>query len=61
MCRRIDCPKCGRPTYAGCGAHIEQVLADVPAPQRCHCDDKAAPAGKALGALGGWLRALVRK
>lgn len=37
MCRRVDCPKCGRPTYAGCGAHVEQVLADVPNAARCRC------------------------
>jgi hypothetical protein len=37
MCRRVDCAKCGRPTYAGCGAHIEQVLADVPVAERCRC------------------------
>jgi hypothetical protein len=37
MCRRVDCPKCGRPTYAGCGAHVEQVLADVPRVARCRC------------------------
>lgn len=37
MCRRINCTKCGRPTFAGCGAHVEQVLADVPASERCRC------------------------
>jgi hypothetical protein len=37
MCRRVNCPKCGRPTFAGCGAHVEQVLADVPATERCRC------------------------
>lgn len=42
MCRRADCAKCGRPTYAGCGAHVEQVLADVPATERCRC--REAPA-----------------
>jgi hypothetical protein len=40
MCRRIDCPKCGRPTFAGCGAHIEQVLGNVPPAQRCHCREQ---------------------
>ena len=40
MCRRIDCPKCGKPTYAGCGMHIEQVLGDVPREQRCTCREK---------------------
>lgn len=41
MCRRIECAKCGRPTYAGCGAHVEQVLANVPFPDRCHCREAA--------------------
>ena len=39
MCRRVNCPKCGRPTYAGCGAHVEQVLADVPTTERCRCQE----------------------
>lgn len=42
MCRRIDCQQCGKPSYAGCGAHIEQVLGDVPKPQRCQCREAAA-------------------
>ena len=37
MCLRVTCEGCGRPTFAGCGAHIEQVLAEVPSAQRCHC------------------------
>jgi hypothetical protein len=37
MCRRINCTTCGRPTFAGCGAHVEQVLADVPTAERCRC------------------------
>lgn len=44
MCRRVDCRKCGRPTFAGCGAHVEQVLGDVPPSQRCRCrEDQAKP------------------
>ena len=31
------CATCGRPTFAGCGAHVEQVLADVPTTERCRC------------------------
>lgn len=38
MCRRITCKSCGKPSFAGCGAHIEQVLGDVPPAQRCHCN-----------------------
>lgn len=37
MCARVQCSKCGRPTFAGCGAHIEQVLGDVPRESRCQC------------------------
>jgi hypothetical protein len=35
MCRRVTCDTCGKPTYAGCGEHIEEVLGDVPVDQRC--------------------------
>jgi len=37
MCKRVDCSKCGKPTWAGCGQHIEQALAGVPPEQRCQC------------------------
>ncbi len=47
MCRRIECSKCHKPTFAGCGAHIEQVLGDVPKADRCHCrEERAAEAGE---------------
>jgi hypothetical protein len=35
MCRAVNCPKCGKPTWAGCGAHVEQVLGHVPKAKRC--------------------------
>jgi hypothetical protein len=37
MCQRVQCPKCGKPTWAGCGRHVEDVLGDVPTAQRCQC------------------------
>lgn len=37
MCTRITCRTCKRPTYRGCGAHVEQVLAGVPKEDRCSC------------------------
>ena len=44
MCRRVTCSKCNKPTFAGCGAHVEQVLGDVPKTQRCTCrEQKEAP------------------
>src|SRR3990172_5436395 len=30
MCQRIRCTNCGKPGWAGCGAHVELILADVP-------------------------------
>lgn len=44
MCQRIACATCGKPTYAGCGRHIEQVLGDVPAAERCRCREEKAAA-----------------
>ena len=41
MCRRVQCAQCKKPTYAGCGMHIEQVLADVPRDERCSCREEA--------------------
>lgn len=37
MCSRIKCTQCSKPSYAGCGAHVEQVLGDVPRDERCKC------------------------
>jgi hypothetical protein len=45
MCRRATCSKCGKPTFEGCGAHIEQVLGDVPKDERCRCREEARAAG----------------
>jgi hypothetical protein len=35
MCRAIACSTCGRTTWAGCGQHVDQVMASVPAAKRC--------------------------
>lgn len=47
MCTRVTCSHCGKPSYAGCGRHVEQVLGDVPQAERCRCreerGEKAAP------------------
>ncbi|MFE2347109.1 hypothetical protein [Kitasatospora cineracea] len=57
MCRRVTCKSCGKPTFAGCGMHVDQVLAGVPKAQRCSCaaDAKAAKTTKAgnAGSTGG--------
>ena len=49
MCSRVTCNDCNKPTWAGCGRHIEQALAGVPLDQRCKCgEDNAAPARASL-------------
>jgi hypothetical protein len=57
MCRRVQCQKCGKPTFAGCGAHIEQVLGDVPKEQRCKCAEASA-GGQGKEGSGGFLSSL---
>ncbi|MCG5056230.1 MAG: hypothetical protein KA712_25060 [Myxococcales bacterium] len=58
----MTCSRCGKPTYAGCGAHIEQVLGDVPPADRCRCRDEGtadAEGGQSPG--GSWLSRLMGK
>lgn len=42
MCARITCSSCGKPSYSGCGRHVEQVLGDVPEKERCRCREARA-------------------
>lgn len=46
MCKKVICPQCNKPGWAGCGAHVEEVLGDVPVADRCHCNDADAPTAK---------------
>ncbi len=52
MCRQVTCKKCGQTTWAGCGQHVDQVMAGVPKSQRCpgHTDE---PSGGFLSKLFG--------
>lgn len=61
MCRRITCNSCGKPTWAGCGAHVEQVLGDVPKSARCVCRDKAPKDSAKKTANGSLLSRLFGK
>lgn len=38
MCSPVQCSRCGKVTWTGCGAHIEQVLAPYTEAERCNCD-----------------------
>jgi hypothetical protein len=57
MCQRVTCRDCGKPTYRGCGMHVEQVLAGVPKSQRCQGD--CVPSGNA--SPGGFLSLFRRR
>ena len=38
MCKLVTCPKCGKPTWAGCGKHVEQVMGHIAPADRCACN-----------------------
>ncbi len=52
MCSRTTCRKCGKPTWSGCGNHIEQALAGVPKSDRCSCRESTSAAPASGGFLG---------
>jgi hypothetical protein len=35
MCRAVRCKTCGKTTWAGCGQHVDQVMAGVARDDRC--------------------------
>ncbi|WP_164519610.1 hypothetical protein [Nocardioides ferulae] len=35
MCRPTTCRTCGKTSWAGCGMHVQQIMAGVPKAQRC--------------------------
>lgn len=61
MCRRVSCSKCGKPSWAGCGAHVEQVLGNVPRSERCQCRETRATsrAPEAPAGQRSWLSRLL--
>lgn len=60
MCRAVKCSSCGKASWAGCGAHVEQVLAGVPARDRCQCKSgKSAGPSSGAPAGGGFFARLL--
>ena len=55
MCQPVKCKVCAKTTWAGCGRHVQQVKASVPAGQWCggHSRDEA---GNARGSFFDRLR-----
>lgn len=61
MCVRVICKSCGKPSYSGCGRHIEAVLGDVPAAARCRCRENQAQPAPRAARLDSWVSALFGK
>jgi len=51
MCQRVTCSSCGKPSFVGCGRHVEQVLGDVPAEKRCKCRESKRAEWGSFGGL----------
>lgn len=54
MCRAVNCKICGKTTWAGCGQHVDQVMAAVPSADRCPGHERAERSGTSF--LGRLLR-----
>lgn len=48
MCQRTTCNTCNKPSWTGCGAHVEQILGDVAIDDRCSCGSEPGSAGPGL-------------
>ncbi|MEU8894513.1 hypothetical protein [Nocardia sp. NPDC048505] len=44
MCYPVTCATCGKTTWDGCGDHVSDVRAQVPAEQWCEGEHEAAAA-----------------
>jgi hypothetical protein len=51
MCRPVTCKRCGKTTWAGCGQHVAQVRAAVPAGNWCPGHPNAPREGGAFSRL----------
>ena len=63
MCQRITCNDCGKPSFRGCGRHVEQVLGNVAPADRCQCGAqpvKAASCDSCGTGLLDWMAGLFK-
>ena len=49
MCQRVKCEMCGKPTWVGCGQHVEDVMRGVPPKDRCACPRPKSFLSRLLG------------
>jgi hypothetical protein len=57
MCHQVTCRNCGKASWAGCGRHVQQVMAGIPDEDRCACTPEERKAAR-RGSL--WDRLLGR-
>ncbi|QBF47475.1 hypothetical protein EXU32_15185 [Janibacter limosus] len=43
VCRPVRCQQCGKTTWSGCGEHVADVRAQIPAANWCQCPENADP------------------
>jgi hypothetical protein len=43
MCYPVQCPRCQKTTWGGCGEHVADVMRNVPTAQQCTCDAGNSP------------------
>ena len=53
MCRPVNCNICGKTTWAGCGQHVDHVMAGVPRGNRCQGHSDAEKAAASSGSIFG--------
>jgi hypothetical protein len=41
MCSKVTCKVCKKPTWSGCGEHVEEALAGIPNSERCEGHPKS--------------------
>ncbi len=58
MCSPVRCRTCGKTTWSGCGAHVAQLRARVPADQWCEGHPKQE---RADGSQTGGLLSRIRR
>ncbi len=44
MCHQVQCMRCAKPTWSGCGNHVERALAGVRLSERCTCEQSESDA-----------------
>jgi len=53
MCHQVKCERCSKPTWSGCGSHVERALTGVAPGERCTCGQGAATTGTSSLAISG--------